>query len=112
MFNKVQKLLTAVFCLFIALSALAAPGTLTGTVTDTMCGKKHMTPGKTNAECVRECMKHKGNWSYGLVAGDKIYILVGDTKKFDSLAGQQVRVTGDVTGDRIAVQTITTTAAR
>jgi hypothetical protein len=74
-----------------------------------MCGKKHMMPGKTDADCVRECMKHKGNWSYALLVGDKVYSLTGDNKQFDSLAGQQVKVTGDVTGNKIAVQTIAAT---
>jgi hypothetical protein len=89
------------------LSALAVSRTLTGTVTDTMCGKNHMMPGKTNSECVRECMKHKGNWSYGLLVGDKVYSLTGDAKKFDGFAGKQVTVRGDITGNKIAVQTIT-----
>ncbi len=87
--------------------ALAAPQILTGTVTDTMCGKKHMMPGKTDAECVRECMKSKGNWTYGLVVGDKVYSLSGDAKQFDVLAGQKVKVTGEVSGNKIAVQSIT-----
>ena len=107
MLNPVQKFLTLMLFLLITLSALATPQTLTGIVTDTMCGKKHMMPGKTTAECVRECMKHKGNWSYGLLVGDKVYVLSGDNKQFDSLAGQQVKVTGDLTSDKIAVQSIT-----
>lgn len=86
--------------------AFAAPQTLTGTVTDTMCGKKHMIAGKTNAECTRECMKSKGDWTYGLVVGDKVYALSGDAKQFDALAGERVSVTGEVTGTKIAVKTI------
>ena len=106
--NRLIKAFLATICLVaLTLSALGAQQTLSGTITDTMCGKKHMMPGKTNAECVRECMKHKGNWSYGLLVGDKVYVLSGDNKQFDSLAGQQVKVTGDLTGDKIAVQSIT-----
>ncbi|HVZ18130.1 MAG TPA: hypothetical protein VG897_13490 [Terriglobales bacterium] len=108
MLNKLINILLIVICLTaLAVSAFGAQQTLTGTVTDTMCGKKHMMPGKTDAECVRECMKHKGNWSYGLLVGDKVYSLVGDNEQFDSLAGQRVQVAGDVTGDKITVQTIT-----
>lgn len=61
-------------------------------------------PGKTDAECVRECMKHKGNWSYALLIGDKVYALAGDAKKVDSLAGQQVAVKGEVTADKIVAR--------
>src|ERR1035441_5658886 len=34
----------------------AAPQTIDGVVTDSMCGKKHMMPGKTDAQCVQECI--------------------------------------------------------
>ncbi len=50
-------------------------------------------------------MKSKGDWTYGLIVGDKVYSLSGDTKRFDALAGQQVKVTGEVTGNKAAVQT-------
>lgn len=93
-------------CVLIAVSSFAASRTLTGRVTDTMCGKKHMIAGKSDAECTRECMKSKGNWTYGLVVGNKIYQLSGDTKKFDAFAGQHVKVMGEVTGTNVAVQTI------
>lgn len=92
--------------LLIAASSYAASTTLTGTVTDTMCGKKHMIAGKSDADCTRVCMKSKGDWTYGLVVGDKMYKLSGDTKKFDASAGRQVKVTGEVTSTNIAVRTI------
>src|SRR5512142_1127815 len=101
-----SSLLLIIVYLLIAASSFAASRTLTGTVTDTMCGKKHMIAGKSEKECTRECMKSKGDWTYGLIVGDKVYSLSGDANKFDALAGQQVQVTGEVTGDKIAVQTI------
>ena len=105
MFRRIILVTLMVLAAF-SMFALAAPKTLTGTVTDTMCGKKHMIAGKTDAVCTRACMKSKGDWTYGLIVGDKIYGLSGDTKAFDVLAGQQVKVTGQVTGTKIAVQTI------
>jgi len=105
MFRRIILVTLMVLVVF-SMFALAAPKTLTGTVTDTMCGKKHMIAGKTDAECTQECMKSKGDWTFGLIVGDKIYGLSGDTKAFDALAGQQVKVTGQVTGTKIAVQTI------
>ncbi len=92
--------------LTLTVATFAAPQTLTGTVTDTMCGKKHMIAGKSDAECTRECMRSKGNWTYGLVVGNQVYSLQGDTKKLDAFAGQQVKVTGEVSGTAVTVQTI------
>ncbi len=76
-------------------------------LSDTMCGKKHMIPGKSDADCTRECMKTKGNWSYGLVVGDKVYRLDGDKDKIAAFAGKQASVTGEATGEKIAVTSIT-----
>ena len=107
MIRRTRAILIAGVLLLLSLGALAAPQTLTGTVTDTMCGKKHMTAGKSDAECTRECMKSKGDWTYGLVVGDKVYSLSGDAKQFDALAGQRVKVTGEVSGNKITVRAIT-----
>ena len=99
-------LLTVVVTLLIAASAFAASTTLTGTVTDTMCGKKHMIAGKSDTNCTRECMKSKGDWTYGLVVGDHVYALSGDNQKFSNLAGTRVTVTGQQSGNTITVQSI------
>jgi hypothetical protein len=98
-----------IFAFLTLYSFAAAPQTLTGTVTDTMCGKKHMSPGKSDADCTRECMKLKGDWTYGLVVGSSVYHLTGDNKQFATVAGQRVTVAGEVTGETIAVRTIATT---
>ena len=86
--------------------AFAAPQTLTGTITDTMCGKKHMIAGMSDADCTRECMKSKSGWTYALVVGDKVYSLAGDAKQFDANAGKRVKVTGEVRGNKISVKSI------
>lgn len=85
-------------------TAMVAQQTFTGTLSDSMCGKKHMMPGKSDAECTRECIK--ANSSYALVVGDKVYKLVGDSKRFDSLAGSRVTVTGEVKGDTVTVASV------
>jgi len=107
MSNRSMARLVFIVFTFLSLFAFAAaPQTFTGTVTDTMCGKKHMIPGKSDAECIRECMKSKGDWTYGLIVGDKVYSLAGDTSQFDANAGKRVKVTGAVTGNKIAVKSI------
>jgi hypothetical protein len=100
---------TIAFGLFTALStadlATAAPQTLTGVVTDDMCGKKHtMMPGKTDGECIRACVK--AGSKYSLLVGDKIYVLMGNSNSFDRYAGKKVRVSGDMRGTVIAVRAI------
>ena len=46
--------------------------TLTGEVSDAMCGAKHQMTGNT-ADCTRACVKHGSK--YALVVGDKVYTL-------------------------------------
>src|ERR1039458_5080964 len=107
MFHRTPAILILVIFAFLTMRALAAPQTFTGAITDTMCGKKHMSLGKSDADCTRDCMKSKGNWTYGLVVGNNVYGLTGDNKRFATFAGQRVTVAGEVTGTTIAVQTIT-----
>jgi hypothetical protein len=106
MSKRITAILVLVFFVFLSLFAFAAPRTLTGTVSDTMCGKTHMIAGKSDAECTRECMKSKGNWTYALVVGDTVYSLIGDNRQFDSFAGKRVKVTGDLDGSKVLVRAI------
>jgi hypothetical protein len=101
--------LQATLVALVASYALAAPQTLTGIVTDNMCGKKHtMMPGKPDSECIRACVK--AGSKYALLVGDKIYVLNGDAKQLDSFAGKRVKVAGEVSGTTISLASITQTA--
>ena len=81
--------------------------TLTGEVSDAMCGAKHEMPGSA-AECTRACMKHGSK--YALVVGEKVYTLETSDKaaldKLNDLAGARAKVTGDVDGTTIAVKAV------
>src|SRR5882724_19367 len=79
--------------------------TLTGEVSDSMCGAKHMAKDKTAAECTRECAKAGSD--YALVVGGKVYPLKGDKTELDKYAGQRATVTGTLDGDNVNVQSIT-----
>jgi len=80
------------------------PQTLTGEVSDAMCGAHHMMEGG-KAECTRACVT-KGS-KYALVVGDKVYTLEGgDKAALDKLAGQTAKVTGTVKGDTIQVTSV------
>jgi hypothetical protein len=93
-----------------AVPALAAgkSQTLTGEVSDAMCGAKHEMSGKA-ADCTRGCVKHGSK--YALVVGDKVYTLETSDKvaldKLNDLAGAKAKVTGDVDGNSITVKTVT-----
>jgi hypothetical protein len=101
--------LQSVIVALVASYALAAPQTLTGIVTDSMCGKKHtMMPGKPDSECIRACVK--AGSKYALLVGEKVYVLNGDAKQIDQFAGKRVNVTGNVSGTTITLASITQAA--
>ena len=98
--------------MLIVLAAVPALGagksqTLTGEVSDAMCGAKHEMPGNP-AECTRACMKHGSK--YALVVGGKVYTLETSDKaaldKLNDLAGAKAKVTGDVDGTTITVKSV------
>jgi hypothetical protein len=91
--------------LFAGLAFAETSQSITGTVTDAMCGAHHMMPGKTAAECTRECVKEGSD--FALVNGGKVYTLKGDKSQFDKFAGQKVTVKGKVDGKTITVDSMT-----
>src|SRR3954471_8184451 len=91
-----------------AKSAPAATKTFTGSVSDAMCGKSHMMPGKSAAECAKECAK---DGDYALVVGDKVYTLKGHKEDLDKVAGANATVTGTVKGTTIDVASVTAAKA-
>lgn len=79
--------------------------TLTGTITDSMCGAKHMMTNVTPAQCTRECVKQGSD--YALVSGGKVYTLKGGAKDLDKYAGKSVTVTGKPSGNTFTVESVT-----
>jgi hypothetical protein len=105
---KISLSLLALGALLAVPSAMAAsPQTFTGTVSDAMCGAKHMMEGK-GADCLRACVKQGSK--YALVVGDKVYTLDSKDKstldQLDKLADQKASVKGTVDGDTIAVTSV------
>jgi hypothetical protein len=86
-------------------SALAKDKAFTGTVSDAMCGAKHM--GEA-AACTRACVA-KGS-QYALVVGDKVYKLATTDKAalatLDKEAGAKVTVNGSEKDDTITVSSV------
>jgi cytochrome c-type biogenesis protein CcmE len=95
--SRLQKvgfaLLTLALAAGLAVSALAASKTYTGTVSDAMCGAHHMGDA---AACTRGCVS-KGS-KYALVVGDKVYTLETSDQEalatLDQQAGAKAAVTG------------------
>ncbi len=78
--------------------------TLTGTVSDVMCGVKHKMADAGAAECTRKCAQMGSK--YALVAGGTVYELEGKSDEIDKLAGQKAKVSGTVDGKKIQVASI------
>ena len=98
-----MKRILAVGTLFAltGLSIWAAPQTMTGQISDSMCGKSHAgmgEMGKNAKECTMGCVKAGGK--YVFVSGDKVYDI--KNQNFAALAanaGANVQLTGDVATD-------------
>jgi hypothetical protein len=98
--------LTLLMVAGLAVSSFAASGkTFTGTVSDAMCGAKHMGDA---ASCTRGCIS-KGS-KYALVVGDKVYTLDASDKgaldTLDKQAGAKVTVTGTEKDNTITVSSV------
>jgi hypothetical protein len=108
-----MKIVSAVLCALVALGAtgraFAADQTLsvTGQISDAMCGAKHEMPG-TPAECTHACVGQGSK--FALVVGDKVYTLTSDDKameaKLSQLAGAKALVKGRAHGDTIEVSSV------
>lgn len=101
---KTKFVAIATLALAFSLSAFASQTTLTGILTDDMCTQKHMMPGKPNADCVRECIKHGAK--YVVVADGKVVELKGKQEQLSELAGKKIKVTGDLTGKALTVSSV------
>jgi hypothetical protein len=111
---KANRIATAVLGIQMLVGLAVVPAlaagksqTLTGEVSDAMCGAKHQMPGNA-AECTRACIKHGSK--YALVVGDKVYTLETSDKaalaKLNDLAGAKAKVTGEVDGDTVNVKSV------
>jgi len=87
-----------------SLAIAQAAETLTGTVSDAMCGKTHMMQGASAAKCTRDCVKAGSD--YALVVGDKVYTLKGDKTAIDKFAGANVIVKGKLSGSTVTMESI------
>lgn len=92
-------------------SAWAAEQTLSGTLSDTMCGADHSHMGAkmSDRDCTQACAAHGGQ--YALVSSGKVYKLTDHASDLKTHAGHAVNLTGDVKGDTIRVSKVEMPAA-
>ena len=91
--------------LSVASTGKAGTKTFVGKISDSMCGPKHMMPGKSDKDCTLECVKAGSKYVLADPANGKVYQL-SDQKKPEEFAGQKVKVTGTLKGDVISVTAI------
>src|SRR5439155_14626028 len=98
---KTKTKLTAVLMLAFAgaFAAFAHQQSLTGVLTDSMCGPTHMAKDKTPAECTQMCVKD--GMKYALAADKELYTLEGHEAELAKLAGQKGTVKGTLKGDTV-----------
>ena len=87
-----------------AFAAVAQQQSLTGVVTDSMCGATHMAKDKTPAECTQLCVKDA--MKYALAVEKRVYTLEGHEAELAKLAGQKVTVKGTLKGGTLSVQEV------
>ena len=96
-----RNLAIGMLCSLSGLSVWAAPQTLSGQISDNMCGKSHAgmgEMGKNPKECTIACVK--GGGKYVFVSGDKVYDI--KNQNFEAVAanaGASVQLTGEVNKD-------------
>ena len=104
---KASLVLATTVILGTLLMGAQTPGeqkTLTGVVSDAMCGQTHMMKDKPDADCLRYCVKQKNK--YALVVGKSVYTLEGHESELDKYAAHKVTVKGTVKGETMTVESV------
>jgi hypothetical protein len=101
-----MKKLFAVSSLGAALAMSALGATWTGTVSDAMCGAKHVAATADDQKCAATCVKEH-NAEPVFVVGDKVYKFDADSKaKVMDHVGHKVTISGKLTGDTVSVKSV------
>ncbi len=74
-----------------------------GTISDSMCGAKHVKATKEDMACAQKCVK--GGSPAVFVVGDKVYNIENQDAVKDHI-GHKVSITGTMTGDTIHIDKV------
>ncbi|MFB3920222.1 MAG: DUF5818 domain-containing protein [Terriglobia bacterium] len=103
---KGMAYLLLIMTLAASLSFAAPKGKVfVGSISDDMCGLKHMMPGKNDKDCALECVKAGSKFVLADTVHNKVYQL-SDQEKPRNFAGEKVKVSGTLKGDTIEVTSI------
>ena len=92
--------------MFVIFAASSFAAEITGFVGDSMCGAKHKAGTAADAKCAATCIS-KDAKAVLVTSEGKVYTISdADQKKVASFVGKTATVTGDVSGDSIAVASI------
>jgi len=102
-----RKISGALIAVLLAGSVSVCAETLEGTITDKMCGAKHMMEGKSDADCIAACVKHGS--AYAFLEGDKVLDIENQKDKrlaseLAKHAGHEVEVAGTRSSDGKSVK--------
>jgi hypothetical protein len=79
---------------------------LSGTISDSMCGKAHADASEKSQACVKACIEKKGAAPV-FVSGDKVFKIDPESKeKVMAHLGHKVTINGSVEDDTITVDSI------
>src|SRR3954447_4192533 len=93
-----------IFVAGLLFTALSFGASMTGWISDSSCGKGNAKADAEARECTKSCLKNGATPVFVSDADQKVYKLAGKDVK-DHL-DYKVKITGQVTGDTIAVQDI------
>jgi hypothetical protein len=100
-----NKKILATAALFLAVSASSAfAENFKGTVSDAMCGGKHVGATKEDMACAQKCVK--GGEKAVLIVGDKTYKIENQDAVKNHI-GHKVNVMGTLDGDTIHIDKVT-----
>ncbi len=99
MSKKIMMLVAAM----LVFGCLSWAKTITGVVSDSMCGAKHAKAGEASAECVKKC--EDGGAKLVVVSGGKVYT-TDDQDKLKGFEGKEVKVSGTVKGDALTITSV------
>jgi len=98
--SKKLMMLAAVMLVF---GCLSWGKTITGVVSDSMCGAKHAKASDDAAACVKKC--EDGGAKLVVVSGGKVYT-TEDQDKLKGFEGKEVKVSGTVKGDALTIASV------
>jgi hypothetical protein len=89
--------------MMLVFGCMAFAETMTGVVSDSMCGAKHSTASAAATKCVKQCEANGAKLV--VVSNGKVYT-TDDQAKLKGFEGKEVKIDGTVSGDSINITSV------